>query len=155
MNDFAMQNDTPRWLTNVRELPVLRLGHRPTPSRMVTTLVPLRVIAQPSATGLGGFAHAVKADVRLVSFSLSGVRNDLASNQDPPADIASTAVASLRSLEFWRNNPSRLRQLPQRFLQFGQTIDFSYFTLQRLHRGSDVPEKMFVTFDQAQKSVGT
>ena len=155
MNDFAMQNDTPSWLTNVRELPAMRLGHRPTPSRMVTTLVPLRVIAPPSAMGLGGFAHAVKVDVRLVSFPLSGVRNDLASNQDPPPDIASTAVASLRSAELWRNNPSRLRQLPQRFLQFGQPVDFRYFTLQRLHRGSDVFEKMFVTLDQAQKSVGT
>src|SRR6476620_3179659 len=106
MNDFAMQNDTARWLTNVRELPVMRLGHRPAPSRMVTTLVPLRVIAPPSATGLGGFAHAVKVDVRLVSFPLSGVRNDLASNQDPPADIASTAVASLCSAEFWRIIPA-------------------------------------------------
>src|SRR6476660_2472577 len=78
MNDFAMQKHRPSWRTNVRELPVMRLGHRPTPSRMVTTLVPLRVIAPPSATGLGGFAHAVKVDVRLVSFPLSGVRNDLA-----------------------------------------------------------------------------
>src|SRR6476661_9291369 len=101
----------------------MRLGHRPTPSRMVTTFVPLRVIAPPSATGLGGFAHAVKVDVRLVSFPLSGVRNDFASNQDPLADFASTADASLRSAEFWRNNPSRLRQLPQRFLQFAQPVD--------------------------------
>ena len=155
MNDFAMQNDTPSWLTNVRELPVMRLGHRPNPSRMVTTLVPLQVIAPPSATGLGGFAHAVKVDVRLVSFPLSGVRNDLAGNQDPPPTIASMAVASLRSAELWRNNPSRLRQLPQRFLQFGQPVDFRYFTLQRLHRGCDVLEEMFVTLDQAQKSVGT
>ena len=30
----------------------------------------------------GGFAHAVKVDIRLVSFPLSGVRNDLASNQE-------------------------------------------------------------------------
>src|SRR6476660_2181926 len=89
MNDFAMQNDTPSWLTNVRELPVMRLGHRPTPSRMVSTLIPLRVIAPPSATGLGGFAHAVKVEVVLVSFPLSGVGNDLPSNQDLPADIAS------------------------------------------------------------------
>src|SRR6476469_11278482 len=113
----------------------MRLGHRPISSRMVTTLVPLRVIAPPSAMVLGGFAHAVKVDVRLVSFPLSGVRNDLASNQDPPADFASTAVASPRSAEFWRNNSSRLRQLPQRFLQFAQPVDFRYFTLQRLHRG--------------------
>src|SRR6476620_6720848 len=91
MNDFAMQNDTPSWLTNVRELPVIRLGHRPTPSRMVTTLVPLRVIAPPSATGLGGFGNTVKINIRLDSFPLSGVRNDLASNQDPPPNITSTA----------------------------------------------------------------
>jgi hypothetical protein len=51
--------------------------------------------------------------------------------------------------------PSWLRQLPQRFLQFGQPVDFRYGTLQRLHRGSDVLEEMFVTLDQAEKSVST
>jgi len=144
-----MQNDRPRWRTSVRELPVMRLGHWLTPSRTVTTLVPLRVIAPPSATGPGGFAHVVKVDIRLVPIPLSGVRNELASNQDPRPNIASTAVTSLRSAELWRNNPSRLRQLPQRFLQFGQPVDFRYFTLQRLHRGSDMLEEMFVTLDQA------
>jgi len=44
--------------------------------------------------------------------------------------------------------PSWLRQLPQRFLQFGQPVDCRHCVLQRLHRGSDVLEEMFVTLDQ-------
>ena len=51
--------------------------------------------------------------------------------------------------------PSCLRQLPQHFLQFGQPVDFRYGTLQRLHRGGDVLEEMFVTFDQAEKTIST
>jgi hypothetical protein len=51
--------------------------------------------------------------------------------------------------------PSWLRQLPQRFLQFGEPVDLRYGTLQRPHRGGDVPEEMFVTLDQAEKSVST
>ena len=51
--------------------------------------------------------------------------------------------------------PGCLRQLPQRFLQISQPVDFRYRTLQRLHRGSDVREEMFVTLDQAEKSVST
>ena len=51
--------------------------------------------------------------------------------------------------------PSWLRQLPQRFFQFGQPVDFRYGTLQRLHSGSDMLEEMFVTLDQAEKSVST
>jgi len=45
MNDFAMQNDRPSCRTNVRELPVARLGHPPQPVRMASVLVLLRVIA--------------------------------------------------------------------------------------------------------------
>ena len=104
--------------------------------------------------GSQGFAHAVKVDVRLVSFPLSGVRNDLASNQDPPPNTASPLPACVHR-NYDEIIPSWLRQLPQRFLQFGQPVDFRYGTLQRLHRGSDVLEEMFVTLDQAEKSVST
>jgi hypothetical protein len=45
MNDFAMQNDRPTCRTNVRELPVARLGHPPQPVRMASVLVLMRVIA--------------------------------------------------------------------------------------------------------------
>ena len=48
-----------------------------------------------------------------------------------------------------------LRQLPQRLLQFSQSVDFRYSTLQRSHRGGDVFEKMLMTFDKAEKSVST
>ena|SRR3984893_17356171 len=51
--------------------------------------------------------------------------------------------------------PGCLRQLPQRFLQISQPVNFRYSTLQRLDRGSDVCEEMFVTLDQAEKSVST
>ena len=51
--------------------------------------------------------------------------------------------------------PGCLRQLPQRLLQISQPVDFRCRTLQRLHRGSDVREEMFVTLDQAEKSVST
>jgi hypothetical protein len=51
--------------------------------------------------------------------------------------------------------PSWLRQLPQRFLQFGEPVDFRHGMLQRLHGGSDVREEMFVTLYQTEKSVRT
>ena len=106
--------------------------------------------------GSHGFAHPVKVDVRLVSFPLSGVRNDLASNQDPPPNTAFHCRCQPAFSEIMSEIiPSWLRQLPQRFLQFGQPVDFRYGTLQRLHRGSDVLEEMFVTLDQAEKSVST
>jgi hypothetical protein len=49
--------------------------------------------------------------------------------------------------------PSWLRHLAQRFFQFGKSVDFRQYTLQRVHRGCDMLEEMVVTLDQAQKSV--
>src|SRR6478672_3447064 len=102
-----------------------------------------------SATGARGFASCY-VDVRLVSFPPSGVRNDLASNQDPSPTTGSFRLLLAcihRScgeiIRAW------LRHLPQRFLQFGQSVDFRYSTLQRSHRGWDVFEKMLMTFDKA------
>jgi hypothetical protein len=50
------------------------------PSRMTTVLVRCESLLIGSiCLGSHGFTHPVKVDVRLVSFPLSGVRNDLAS----------------------------------------------------------------------------
>jgi hypothetical protein len=50
------------------------------PSRMTTALVRCESLLIGSLSlGSHGFAHPVKVDVRLVSFPVSGVRNDLAS----------------------------------------------------------------------------
>jgi hypothetical protein len=83
-------------------------------------------------------------------------------NYDPLHNVAlSTASSSAASRwrrwwTFWfRYRPGCLRQLPQRFIQFSQPVNFRYRTLQRLHRGSDVREEMFVILDQAEKSVST
>lgn len=106
--------------------------------------------------GLGGFSHPVKVVVRLVSFPLSGVRNDLAGDEDRSLNTGSSrAIAARRQRDSRQIIPTWLGQLPQRFLQFGQPVDFSYSALQRLHGSSDVLEKMFVTFDQPEKSVST
>jgi len=67
MNELAMQNDRPTCRTNVRELSGIWLGHRHWANL---------------PRGSGGL-HPVKVDVRLVSFPLSGVRNDLASELRP------------------------------------------------------------------------
>ena len=67
MNDQAMQKDRPSRRTNVRELPVIWLGHRHRANLL---------------WGAGVFSHPVKVGVRLVSFPLSGVRNDLAVDED-------------------------------------------------------------------------
>jgi len=86
MNDFAMQNDRPSCRTNVRELPVARLGHPPQPVRMASVLVLPRVIThQLHLPRVSWVCASVKVDVRLVSFPLSGVRNDLASELRPAA----------------------------------------------------------------------
>jgi hypothetical protein len=78
MNDLAMQNDRPSCCTNVRQMPVIWLGHQHRGNL---------------PRGSGGSSHAGKLDVRLVSFPISGVRNDLASHQDPlPGIVSSTAV---------------------------------------------------------------
>ena len=83
MNELAMQNDRPGCRTNVRELPVIWLGRR-----RRTNLRPVS----------GVFLHPVKMDVRLVSFPLSGVRNDLAKTKICQRDTPfSTVVAGLRS----------------------------------------------------------
>ena len=81
MNDFAMQNDC--WAdVNVRELPVMRLRHRHHPVPNGDQFGSVASIPQlHHLRGSWRFAHAVKVDVRLVSFPLSGVRNDLAPNQ--------------------------------------------------------------------------
>ena len=80
MDDFAMQNDRPSCRTNVRELPVVRLGHPNRAVRMTTVLVRCESLLIGSiCLGSHGFAPPVKVVVRLVSFPLSGVRNDLAS----------------------------------------------------------------------------
>ena len=97
-------------------------------------------------------------------------------NYDPLHNVAlSTAASSTASRwrrwwAFWfslqayvfqftktvvKQFPGCLRQLPQRFLQFGQPFDFRYRALQRLYSGIDMLEEMFVTLDQAEKSVGT
>ena len=135
----------------VRELPVTRLG-RIQPSRMATVSVGCVIAHQlpSSASDLMGLVILLKVDVRLVSFSLSGVRNDLASNQDPPRPVPACIHRNCGEVI-----PSWLRQVPQHFIQFGQPVDFRYGTLQRLHRGSDVLEEMFVTLDQTKKSVST
>jgi hypothetical protein len=102
MNDLAMQNDRPSYCTNVRQMPVIWLGdqHRGN-----------------LPWGSGGSSHAVKLDVRLVSFPLSGVRNDLGSHQNPSPSIASSTAVLLC---VYRNcdemTPSCLPQLPQQFL---------------------------------------
>ena len=101
-----------------------------------------------------GGAHAVKVDIRLVSFLLSGVRNDLASNQES-ARLTPRPLPACVQGNYDEIIPSWLRQLPQGSLQLGQPVDFRYGTLQRLHRCSDVLKEMIVTFDQAEKSVGT
>jgi len=80
MDDFAMQNARPGCCTNVRELPVVRLGHPNRAVRMTTVLVRCESLLIGSiCLGSHGSTHPVKVDVRLVSFPLSGVRNDLAS----------------------------------------------------------------------------
>jgi hypothetical protein len=56
MNDLAMQNSRPSCRTNVRELPVIWLGH-------------WHRANLPSAQGV--FLHPIKVDVRLVSFPCS------------------------------------------------------------------------------------
>ena len=125
--------------------------------------------------GSHGFAHPVKVDVRLVSFPYPAFEMTWPQKYDPLHNVPlSTAVSStasrwrrwgiLVSLQAYvfqfteivvKQFPGCLRQLPQRFLQFSQPVNFRYSTLQRLHRGSDVLEKMFVTLDQAEKSVST
>ena len=62
MDDFAMQNGRPSCRTDVRELPVARLGH---PNRAVPNddrFGSLRVIADqlPSASGLMGLRILLK-----------------------------------------------------------------------------------------------
>ena len=134
-----MQNDWPSCRTNVRELPVIWLGHR----------------HRAKLWGLGG-SHAVNVYVRLVSFPLSGVRNDLASYKDPSPDTASFRAVAARVHRNCREIiPPRLCQLPQGFLQFGEPVDFRYRALQRPHCSSDVFEEMFMTLDQTEKSVST
>ena len=91
-------------------------------------------------------------------------------NYDPLHNVALSTSRWRRWWAFWfslqayvlqftktvvKQFPGCLRQLPQRLLQISQPVDFRYRTLQRLHRGSDVRQEMFVTLDQAEKSVST
>ncbi len=126
---------------------------------MATVLVPLRVIGHQLHDllgGLGGFAHPVKVDVRLVSFPCPAFEMTWPQTKirrltpRPPRPLLSCVHQYCGEII-----PSWLRQLPQRFIQFSQPVNFRYGTLQRLHRGSDVLEEMFMTLDQAEKSVGT
>src|SRR5204862_895273 len=48
-----------------------------------------------------------------------------------------------------------LRQFSQRFRQLGQAVDFSYNPLQFFQSGRDVLKKVFMTFDQPEKTVRT
>jgi hypothetical protein len=68
-------------------------------------------------------------------------------NQNPPLNTASAPCPVCVKGNYGEINPGSLRQLPQRFLQFGQPLDFCHGTLQRLHGCSDVLEEMFVTFN--------
>jgi len=124
MNDLAMQNDRLSCRTNVRELPVIWLGRRRRANRRPVS---------------GVFLHPVKMDVRLVSFPLSGVRNDLAKTKichmTPPSPQPLLPGVHRNCGQIF---PTSLRQLPQCLLQFRRAIDFRHNTLQRLHRGSDV-----------------
>ena len=129
-----MQNDGPIGRTNVRELPVIWLGHRD------------RANLRPSP---GGFSHPVKVDVGLVSSGLSGVRNDFGFR------IGTRGITPASNEFFTAGRCSWLRQLTQRFFQFGESVDFRHGTVQQLHCGSDMPEEMFVTLNQPEKSVST
>ena len=111
------------------------------------------LISSTIGYGSRGFAHPVKVDVRLVSFPRPAFEMTCLQNYDPLHNAAlCTAVSFTRAR--WRPC-SWLRQLSQCFLQFGQSVDFRHGTLQRVHRGSDMREEMFVTLDQAEKSVST
>src|SRR6266480_5253587 len=138
----------------VRELPVARLG-RIGSSRVVTVLVRCESLLISSIVCLGshGFAHPVKVDVRLVSFPLSGVQMAWLQTKIPRlTPCCPRRLPACVHRNCGERIPSWLRQLPQRFLKFGQAVDFRYGTLQRLQRGGDVIEEMFVTLDQAEKS---
>ena len=128
------------------------------PSRMTTVLVRCESLLIGSiCLGSHGFAHPVKVDVRLVSFPCPAFEMTWPQNYSPLHNVAlSTASRRRRGWAFWfRYRPGCLRQLPQRLLQLGQPVDFRYGMLQRLHRSCDVLEEMFVTLDQAEKSVST
>ena len=80
MDDFAMQNDGQAAVLMFVNCQLCGWVIRIEPSRMTTVLVRCESLLISSiCLGSHGFVHPVKVDVRLVSFPLSGVRNDLAS----------------------------------------------------------------------------
>ena len=110
---------------------------------------------EPIWYGSPGVAHLVEVNVRLVSFALSGVRNDLAFRTTIPCITLRCPVGrpSQRRPQAARCNCSG--ELPQRSVQIGKPVDFGYSTLQRMHGGCDVLEEMFVPLDQAEKAIST
>ncbi len=62
MDDFAMQNDRPSCRINVRELPVVRLGHpnRAVPNDDRFSSLPSHCSSAPSVSGLMGLRLLLK-----------------------------------------------------------------------------------------------
>src|SRR6266478_7456824 len=86
-------------------------------------------------------------------------------NERPPANACISTrfeFATRRGLaSAWAGSPAatkyrfsvRLGQFPQCFLEFGQAVDFRYNALQRYQRGRDVLKKVFMAFNQPEKTV--